>query len=379
MDLAAQRRVAAAMRETITAGRLRRAGVIAESLPWDRPRRWRDHLRTVPDRSAVAALVLADEPTDLTRRLFGGPPRLQLSGSGFWRYELPGELSGSALLTEPSAIAPYAAEVRRRCRADGLAYLELRGSPSKYRPHDPVGWLMDFKTALGPDRGCLIRFVVIGDRRRPRSVEVAARTAVAARRQLGSWIAGLDIAGAELRRPGHMAQLLSPVFRDCLPVTIHAGEGRPAAWIWEAAYRLHADRIGHGLSLADSPDLAHRFRDRRICLELCPTSNREVVGYYDPAVPESAGLPAYPLRSLLDLGVPLTLCTDNPGISRTTLADEYLAAGRMSKLTWWEALALIKQGFLHAFCPATERDRLLVEADRRISTIIAEDFPWPQP
>ena len=154
-----------------------------------------------------------------------------------------------------------------------------------------------------------------------------------------------------------------------MPITIHAGEGESADNIWQAAYHLHADRIGHGLSLADNPSLAMRFRDRGICLELCPTSNLEVVGFHDPAqASATTGLPKYPLRQFLDAGLPFTLCTDNPGISRTTLADEYLAAARMSanQISLWEALALIKQGFTHAFLSAGARETLLKAADRQI-------------
>ena len=62
-----------------------------------------------------------------------------------------------------------------------------------------------------------------------------------------------------------------------------AGEGESPENIWQAAYHLHADRIGHGLTLTANPQLAARFRDRGICLELCPSSNREVVGFADPA------------------------------------------------------------------------------------------------
>jgi len=120
--------------------------------------------------------------------------------------------------------------------------------------------------------------------------------------------------------------------------------------------------------LAQHPQLAARFRDRGICLELCPSSNREVVGFFDPAHPASEGMPCYPLRQFIESGLPVTLCTDNPGISRTTLAGEYLTAARMSKggLTLWECLALVRQAFVHAFLPSAEREALLKAVDQRI-------------
>ena len=84
-------------------------------------------------------------------------------------------------------------------------------------------------------------------------------------------------------------------------------------------------------------------------------------------------LPAYPLAVFLAAGLPVGACTDNPGISRTTLADEYLVAARMSEggLDHWQTLALIKQSFAHAFFPTVERERLLKETDRCIFDLLA--------
>lgn len=126
--------------------------------------------------------------------------------------------------------------------------------------------------------------------------------------------------------------------------------------------------------MAHQPQLAARFRDRSICLELCPSSNREVVGFDDPAYPASAGLPRYPLGEFIQAGLPITLCTDNPGISRTTLAGEYLAAARMSEggLTLWESLALIRQAFVHAFVPSAEREALIKQADAQMFALLAK-------
>jgi adenosine deaminase len=100
-----------------------------------------------------------------------------------------------------------------------------------------------------------------------------------------------------------------------------------------------------------------------------------VVGFRDPAHAATAGLPVYPLRTLWDAGLPLTLCTDNPGISRTTLADEYLTAARMvDGLSLWDALAMMRQGFVHAFLPGAEREILLKQADSRIYRTVLDRF-----
>ena len=194
------------------------------------------------------------------------------------------------------------------------------------------------------------------DRRQRGNLPAVVQQAVAARQQLPGFLLGLDLAGDEgTSNPAELAPGFLPAFAACMPVTIHAGEGESAENIWQAAYHLHADRIGHGLSLSQHPELASRFRDRGICLELCPSANREVVGFHDPAYPESHGLPRYPLRQFISSGLPLALCTDNPGMSRTTLVHEFLATARKSEggLTLWEALALMRQAFVHAFLPSS--------------------------
>ncbi|MBK9444472.1 MAG: hypothetical protein IPN53_25670 [Comamonadaceae bacterium] len=75
---------------------------------------------------------------------------------------------------------------------------------------------------------------------------------------------GLDLAGDEgSSAPEQLAQHFTPAFADCVPLTIHAGEGEAADHIWQAAYHLHADRALPRLTLAANPQLAKRFRERR--------------------------------------------------------------------------------------------------------------------
>ena len=417
LDLAAQRQVAQAIWDDMNAPQrehsLRHIAPLLQTAEWDWT--WPAHLRARHAESCVqshtadpaaaaarqraqhsAALLLHASDIQLQRHLFDvTQPRVALKQhhpQGFAAYERPGELSGSALLGHPAAVAPYARAIVTQAVQEGLHYVELRGSPHKYCRAQPAQFIHALRDALQQagahiDAQTLNRtgtpaprigFIWILDRRQPDDMEGNVAQAVAARHTLGDFLLGLDLAGDEgTSHPEKLAPKFARAFADCLPLTIHAGEGESAENIWQATYHLHADRIGHGLTLADNPRLAARFRDRGICLELCPTSNREVVGFHDPEVPASAGLPRYPLRQFLHAGLPLTLCTNNPGISRTTLADEYLAAARMSEggLTQWEALALMRQAFAHAFLPAAERDALLKHADQAAFRLLATTDP----
>ena len=378
LDLAAQRQVAAAVWDTLAVGERAWARGELARIPWADPAVWPAAIRASARRAILAVVALVEFDDARLNAILYAPtePRLALRSRhplGFAAYELPGELSGSALLSHPAALQPYARAIVARANADGLWSLELRGSPHKYWPADPLGWLAEFQSAMTAalgEAGSALRwgFILIADRRQRDRVAAVVNLACDARERLGEMVLGCDLAGDEgTARPEELAPAFERAFDSCLPLTIHAGEGETADRIWQAAYRLHADRIGHGLTLLERPELLEKFRERRIALELCPTSNREVVGFADPALPASADLPRYPLRELWAAGLPLTLCTDNPGLSRTTLADEYLAASRMSGgLSLWEALALIRQGFLHAFLPAAEREALIKRADAAI-------------
>lgn len=394
LGLAAQRQVARAIWSSLDpeTRRLRSQNVreLLSKAEW--PWSWPQHLRGRHRGELTAALLLLASDAQLQHNLYQvTEPRLALKNSvhGFAAYERPGELSGSALLEHPSAIAPYAHAIVEQAQAEGLTYLELRGSPHKYRPHDPRGFVADLMHALQRAGACVqptepaladpatpaprIGFIWILDRRQRETLPAVVAQAVVAHQAFPHFLLGLDLAGDEgTLNPDALAPSFLPAFEHCIPVTIHAGEGESANHIWQAAYHLHADRIGHGLTLAEHPQLASRFRDRGICLELCPSSNREVVGYRDPAYPESHALPRYPLRRFIDNGLPLTLCTDNPGISRTTLTGEYLAAARMTEggLTLWESLALMRQAFVHAFLPSAQREVLLKQADRKVFALM---------
>lgn len=351
----------------------------------------------------TAAVLLHASEQQLQHNLWQvTQPRIALKTQhlhGFAAYERPGELSGSALLENPHAIAAYASALVAQAHSEGLTYAELRGSPHKYSSQ-PVQWLQNFRQALekagalvsnasaenhgnnnkdsssnssnnssSNDNTVRLGFIWIIDRRQPDTIRQTVEQAVRASKDMPDFLLGLDMAGDEAtHNPQQLAPHFMPAFEQCLAMTIHAGEGEAADSIWQAAYHLHADRIGHGLTLAQHPGLAQRFRNRGICLELCPSSNREVVGFYDPQYADSQNLPRYPLRDFIDSGLHLAICTDNPGISQTSIDQEYLTAARMTDggLSLWEVLILIRQSFTHAFLPAAEKDQLLRQTDLRI-------------
>ena len=102
--------------------------------------------------------------------------------------------------------------------------------------------------------------------------------------------------------------------RHGLGRTIHAGEGRPAAEIRFAIEHLNAQRIGHGLSLADDAELVDLVIASHVTIEACPTSN------WHTGIIES--ISAHPIKHWLGLGVAVAICTDNTLFSNVDLPTE---------------------------------------------------------
>lgn len=410
LDLEAQRKVAQAIADAAQpkereAAREALRGLLSAPAPW--PQDWETILqRPKPDRLATlqdgewrallaATLLLEVEPERLDAALYGiGEPRIQLArrhAQRFRAYERRGALSGSTVLGHPAALEPYVEAILAQAREDRLLALELRGSPQKYRPERPVQFVKELRDALQKAGAAVdeagsqeegqgrlrVGFVWIVDRRSPETGPKVIEAAVEAHAQFPGFVLGVDLAGEEsASSPQNWRPIFEPLFEQCIPITVHAGEGESAQNIWEAAYRLHADRIGHGLNLHEVPALMRKFRERGVCLELCPTANLQIVGFRHPDYEESEGLPAYPLRTFVREGVAVALCTDNPGLSRTTLSNEFLQAARMTPegLTLWEALGLLRQAFVRSFLPQAERAQLLQRADREIGELLEKAF-----
>jgi len=99
-----------------------------------------------------------------------------------------------------------------------------------------------------------------------------------------------------------------------LRLTAHAGETAGPESVW-GALNLGAERIGHGLSAGQDPELVEELAKRQIPVEICVTSNIRTGC--------CAGIAEHPVRSYFDLGVMITLNTDDPAMFSTSLAQEY--------------------------------------------------------
>ncbi|PWU08840.1 MAG: adenosine deaminase [Terriglobia bacterium] len=184
-----------------------------------------------------------------------------------------------------------------------------------------------------------VRWIV--DAVRQFGVEQAMRVAELAAERVGRGVVAFGIGGSEERGP---AEWFTEVFafarRSGLRLTAHAGESMGPASIW-AALRLGAERIGHGISAIDDPELIRHLRDHQIPLEVCITSNL-VTGVVK-------SLHEHPIRRLYDAGVPIVLNSDDPAMFGCTLTGEYRLAARAFGFSETELCGIAENAFRYAF------------------------------
>ncbi|HLZ14277.1 MAG TPA: adenosine deaminase [Candidatus Acidoferrum sp.] len=129
---------------------------------------------------------------------------------------------------------------------------------------------------------------------------------------------------------------------------IHAGEIGGPEKIREGVELLGVERIGHGIAAIHDPALMDLLANRRIPLELCPSSNILTGALARQLSQENAAIESHPLPQLLRHGVPITLSTDDPTMFHTDLATEYRHAHRMG-LSESELRSLIDYSFAYTF------------------------------
>lgn len=212
-----------------------------------------------------------------------------------------------------------AREAVEDARAEGIARLELRYSPSFTSELSAIPWDDALDAFLRGVRvasartGVRAGLLCIVSRGYPDAVTERTMDFAVSRR---TDFVGVDLAGAE---EGFPCRLFKRIFRQAadagLPATVHAGEACGPKNVWEAIDDLGARRIGHGIRAIEDPVLVARLARDGILLETCPTSN-----YVTRSVPAWAD---HPLPRFLHAGVPVSVSTDDPGIFGVTLDEEY--------------------------------------------------------
>ncbi|MDD4029786.1 MAG: CRISPR-associated ring nuclease, partial [Caldisericia bacterium] len=297
---------------------------------------------------------------------------------GIRLYEALGDMQGSALLQTEKAIRKTVQILLKKADDDNIAYLEVRCSPLNYTRCGLTGVQVLHFICEELEQKPHIRksLLLIASRHSDlKKIEDSVKLVKELNQDylFQKYFRGFDLVGDEqANKPSDVRPYFEDILKDCRNITIHAGETVQAESIWDAVYSLSAERVGHGLTLKDSPNLLKKFIERRIGIEMCPSSNFQIVGFLDNWIQESKTYPAYPLKEYLDKELMVCVNTDNPGISRTTATSELLKVARMTQggLSLWNIFQLIYNGLQLAFYPYEEKKQLFKDVETTISELI---------
>jgi adenosine deaminase len=183
----------------------------------------------------------------------------------------------------------------------------------------------------------------------------------------GRGVVGFDLAGAEYDHPAKHHKAAFQLVRDNnINVTIHAGEAYGPESIAQAIHVCGAHRIGHGCRLRENGDLLHYVNDHRIPLECCPSSNVQTGAIRD--------LASHPLKLYKNLGLRVTVNTDNRLITDTTVSKELWLCHTQLGLSLKDVKQIILSGFKSAFLPFHVKQQYLRKASEELAA-----FPDDEP
>lgn len=273
-----------------------------------------------------------------------------------------------ALMQTAPALRRIAREFVEDMVADGVVYAEVRWAPVQHiadsltqeQAVDAVQAGLDEGVAAAERAG---RRIVVGQLLSyMRQLEPTDDLVEIAAARRGSGVVGIDLAGPEAGFPASRFRAQFERARELgVHVTIHAGEADGVSSMADAL-ECGAERLGHGIRLADDIDGEHlgptaaRVREEGICLEVCPRSNLQTGGVEDIA--------QHPIDLLRRAGMRVAISSDNRLMSRTSTGAEIQL---VTDTFGWslEDLREVAETALHAgFAPAEQRRALLEDVVR---------------
>ncbi|WP_418908502.1 adenosine deaminase [Glutamicibacter endophyticus] len=292
-----------------------------------------------------------------------------------------------AVMQTREALIRVAREFVEDLAADGVIYGEVRYAPEQ---HQQQGLSLDDVVDAvqeGLDQGCAalneeghpiqVAQILSAMRHADRGLEIAQL----ALRHRGRGVVGFDIAGAEEGNPpSRLTEAFDLLAQHLFPTTLHAGEAAGLESIKDAILTGRAQRLGHGVRIAEDIQIefggvddegeavsedtglvelgpvANWVRERGIPLEICPSSNLQTgatAGFGE-------GIEAHPVDLLVQTGFNVTISPDNRLMSGTTLSDEFELLVETFDYDLEDLLDLTLNAAEAAFVPLELRE-LLVE------------------
>jgi aminodeoxyfutalosine deaminase len=269
------------------------------------------------------------------------------------------------LLREPADIRLLTYEVATDMAAQSIRYAELTLTPfTSVQAGVPIEAFVeaveDARLAAERDHGIRLRWVydIPGEFGLPAGEETV-------RYALGphapDTLIGFGLGGPEIGvdRP-QFADVFARARAAGLHSVPHAGETTGPQTVWDALRDLGAERIGHGTSAVQDPELVAHLAEHGVPLEVCPTSNI--------ATRAVGRLEDHPIREMYDAGITVTVNSDDPPMFGTTLNREYEIAARLLDLDETGIAGLATNAVRASYLDEQGKRELEAEIDRYLAS-----------
>ena len=273
------------------------------------------------------------------------------------------------MIRTPEDIRYLTYEVAREmATGQNLRYAELTCTPyTSVRPHEdgkgmPIEAyseaIEDARVAAERDFGLVLRWIydIPGESGLP----AADKTLEYALKHPTEGLIGFGLGGPEIGVPRPQFQPHFDAARAAgLRSLPHAGETTGPQTVWDALTLLGAERIGHGTSSAQDPELLAHLAERGIPLEVCPSSNI--------ATRAVSTLEEHPIRAFRDAGVTITINSDDPPMFGTDLNREYEIAADLLDLDEAGLAELARAAVRASYADEDVKSRILAEIDEYVA------------
>lgn len=222
-----------------------------------------------------------------------------------------------SLLQTPSGLEEATYLILENMKKEGNIYVELRYAPQLHclkgmNQEDAIK-----ATLRGLKKSSLKANLILCLMRGEGNDDANKETVELAKKYLvkDGGVVAVDLAGAESLFPtSKYREIFTLVKRYNIPFTIHSGESEGPEGV-KLAIEYGTSRIGHGVRIRENKEVMELVKQKRIPLELCPTSNVQTCAV--------KSLEDYPLIDYLNYGILVTLNTDDPAIEGTSISEEY--------------------------------------------------------
>jgi adenosine deaminase len=174
---------------------------------------------------------------------------------------------------------------------------------------------------------------------------------------------GVGLDSAERNHPPkQFITVFDKAIKNGLYTVAHAGEEASSDYIIQALDLLKVSRIDHGVRCLDDSQLVARLREQQIPLTVCPLSNIKL-GVFE-------SIKYHPIKKMLDLGLLVTINSDDPAYFSGYIEENYLAVAEAFQLTNQELIQLARNSIQASFCSLQRKQQLETELNKVVNQFV---------